>query len=148
MKILLFGILFFSFCAAVSAQPIFIRLKGERAITGVKDIKKEDVAVDLTKMGKPCGEYFLDEEIRNPDGSVKHLVSFKVPVTAQDANTSLRQGFIRAWLDEIIIKLDDKIEVPTAEWSIIGPIGHVSGNYIIRISPKGFLAAGCLSASP
>ena len=147
MKILLFGILLFTFVNIASAQPIFIPLKGERAITRVKDIKKEDVDIDITKMGKPCGEYFLYDEVKDTDGSFKHLVSFKVPVTNQDANTSFPQGFIRASFNEIIIKLEDKIETPTAEWSLIGPIGREHLNYIIRISHKALLEANCLSPS-
>lgn len=149
MKILLFGILFFTFANVVSAQPIFTYLKGERAITKIQDIKKEGVNVDLTKK-KPCGEYFLYEDIKYPDGSFKRSVSFKVPVTSQDANTSIPNGFIGAWLDEIIIRdmgWNDN-ETPTAEWGIIGPVGHIGGNYIIRISHKDYLAASCLSASP
>jgi len=144
MKILLFAILLFTFANIVSAQPIFIALTGERAITKVKDIKD----VDITKMGKPCGDYFLYEEAKNTDGTFRRVLSFKVPVTNQDASTSIPNGFIRTLFEKIIIKLDYKIDAPTAEWGMVGPVGRMNADYLIRISPKDESAASCLVASP
>jgi hypothetical protein len=102
----------------------------------VRDI---DQRYGISKMGAPCGEYFLYEEIAD-----QQVVTLKVPVTKKEerlATTALVR--IDRRLTEI--KLDDSKGVPTAEWRHRdNAAGRVQRRLIIRISRHDFEAATCL----
>ncbi len=139
MKFILIGVFLFALSGAASAQPIFKAFEGAREIIKVQDIKKEDA--DTTKLGKPCGDYFLYEQVKNTDMTTTEVVSFQVPISTQERNSGI-SSFIRVVIKALIIEYDDKLERPTAEWKLND---QYSRQIVVKISNKDFEASDCLS---
>ena len=136
MKVLLLSLpLSILFCTE-PAQNIFRPFKGQREITKVRDIKPEEV--DIANMGEACGDYFLYQEIKD-----EKIISFKVPVTAEE-NRIGTTSFLRLDKKLMIVQLNDKQAIPTAE--VIKPEENSSKGikFIIRISGKDYESASCL----
>ncbi len=135
MKIILFGLLLFVLFSSVSAQPIFISPPAGRTLMNLNDLKKEEL--DVTKFGKPCGDYFLFEIIANNDGAYDEIIS--LDETRANGDRPGTSYFFRFKRDSISVKLDDKVKIPTAEWSFKG-----RQQIIIMMSVKDYLQADCL----
>jgi len=141
MRIFHICLTIFIFYGAASAQFIFIPFEGERKIADIQEIKKENA--DVSKLGKPCGNYLLYQEIGEDAETTQKIVSFMVPVT-KDEKSKGTNSFIRIVLKALVIKFDDELTNPTAEWK------KNDQNYrqiILRISKTDFESAKCLSKS-
>jgi hypothetical protein len=136
LRLIALGGVLLTATTSVSSQHIFRPWIGERAVEMVRDIDKR---YDISKMGAPCGEYFLYEELGD-----QQVVTLKVPVTKQEerqATTSL----VRIDRRLIDVELDDAKWVPTAEWQDgDGAAGGVPRRLVIRIARRDFEAAACL----
>src|SRR5215471_5148559 len=93
MRILPLGLLLFILCSTVSAQPIFIPFKGEREILKIEDIKN----IDIAKMGKRCGNYFLYERIAD-----QRVISFEAPNRPEDRPGTI--SFVRIVIENVMVK--------------------------------------------
>jgi hypothetical protein len=104
----------------------------------VRDIAEQDL---ISKMGEPCGEYFLYEEVGD-----QKILTFKVAVTKKEkrlATTSL----VRIVTRLIDLELDDKRMAPTAEFISPGIESGERWRVKIRISSRDFEAADCIPGS-
>ena len=131
------SLLFFAFYGASAAQSIFLPFKGQRELKKVKNMK-----TDLSRVGKPCGDYFTYEAVRD-----QRVLSFEVSLPAEEERTAVL-SFYRLDLRLIRFKTDDGAKIPTAEFS--SPLGGTMAGrpqLIVRISKNDYKAANCLPKS-
>ena len=122
--------------SSLSAQRPHRPFSGERGIEMVGDIAEKDL---ISKMGEPCGEYFLFEEIGD-----QQVLTFKVPVTKKEERVATN-SLLRININLIVIELDDEKVVPTAKYLRTGLEPGESGpKLMIRISRRDYEAAECL----
>ena len=121
--------------SSLSAQPIYRPFSGERGIEMVRDIAEKEL---ISRMGEPCGEYFLFEEI----GEQK-VLTFKVPITKREEREATN-SLVRVDIRLIVIELDDEKIVPTAEYERSGLEPGERGKLMIRISRRDYEGAECL----
>jgi hypothetical protein len=140
MRLLLLCMLFSIYYGSAQAQPIFLGFEGERQIVRSADIKIKDL--DIKKGKTQCGDYFLYQDIQGSDNKFQHVVTFMVNLPERKSHHS--DAIVIAVKEDLIIKFDNRLKAPTAEYSFANNKEVV----IIRISRKDFRAAACISGSP
>ena len=121
--------------SSLSAQRPHRPFSGERGIEMVRDIAEKDL---ISRMGEPCGEYFLFEEIGD-----QKVLTFKVPITKKEERGAT-YSLVRIDISLIVIELDDEKIVPTAKYLKTGVEPGERPKLMIRISSRDYEAAGCL----
>jgi hypothetical protein len=141
MRIFHICLAIFIFYGAASAQFIFIPFEGEWQLATIEDMKKENV--DVSKLGKPCGKYFLYEEAFGSDNSVQKILTFKVSISKEEKKRGA-ESLVRSGLKILGFEFNDELKSPTAAWKK-GDAGK--GKMILRISRADYEAAECLPKS-
>lgn len=141
MRFMLLIILLFIYYGSVNAQSIFLPFLGEREIIKTADIKIK--TPDFIKGQARCGNYFLYSEAKGYDGKFQKVVTFQVDLPESEARRS--DEIVVIVKELLVIKLDNRLQIPTAQWSFNA--NHKPA-MIIRISKKDLKAAACISGSP
>ena len=139
MRIFQIYLIIFVFVGAASAQSIFIPFEGERKIANIEELKME--ITDISRLGKPCGDYFFYQVVGDSPETTQKVVSFLVPVSKEESSKGTN-SFISIVLKGLIIEFNDELKYPTAEWK---KNDRDYRQIILRISKTDFEASKCLS---
>ena len=136
MKFFVVTLIFLACANTLPAQGKFFSWNGQREI--IETENKENKIKELSKTNVSCGKYFVYREIED-----QKVLSFKMLLAKADKNVS---PYHHIGLDILIIRIDDKINVPTAEY--LSPSqsgGFPKARFVIRMSKDDHKSANCLS---